>query len=77
MEFQGKDCSSEQWIPLYKILDHEKNLVITIPCDKVVETIEKIKNIGSIGRIAIQSICSNEELAKKVLEKLSKIVKIL
>ena len=73
MELEEKDCSSNQWIPLYKkILEHKKNLVISIPCNKVLETIEKIKSIGSIGRIAIQTTCSNKEQARKIVEKLIK-----
>ena len=70
MEIEGKDCSSEQWIPLYKkVLEHEKNLVIAVPCSKVLEAIDKIKSAGSIKRVAIQTNCSSEEQARKIVKK--------
>ncbi len=72
MELQNKDCSSEYWIPLYKkILDHGKNLVIWVPCTRVLDVVEKIKSIGSLGRVAIQTSCSSEKSAEKLIEKLA------
>lgn len=68
MDAEGRDCGSDYWLQFYKkVLDYEKNLVISVPCDKVMNLLEKLLKVKGV---AIQVECPNIEKAKILLGKL-------